>query len=1020
VNGWLDLQGGSSAALELAARAGRNRAELRLSRFDLARPAPLDAAHGPEGRLTASLADARALLEPLGLAWPLAALELDADLRRDHAELAGSVALEGGRIELERGELRLPPGGGEAFVALAGQADFDDLAPLGASLGQPLAGRWKGALDVTGPLRHPVGRFVGRGEALSVRGIALDTVDVDVQTDGRSARIERCELSGPELEAVLRGGLELEPLELVDMAMNLSADRGPLSELLPFPCEHAFLHARLAGPLTEPHGAFEASASGLELVGFRIEDAEARGRLAGSVLEVAELRLLLASAGDAEPEENVVEAAGTLRRAADGFTALLERVALVWQGVRVQLERGARLDFAPGRLSVDGLELASSSLGVAGRATIALRHEEGTTRGRLDFEDYHAGALLAPFLPPGWRAGRLRGALAGELGETTSALGLDLAFEGWRLGPDWPELGAQLRGRLEGRSLTLERFELGYAAEEGARVAGSLRVPFDPRRGPELAAGPVELGLVLETGDMVRSLRRAGLELGLAETGPCRAQAELAGEWRTLAGTLGVTAERVTLGTEAGARACDLAAELVVGETVRVSSAVFSAPSGTITLSGEIGTPLDLPRWLADRLALLEAPLALEAKLDLADVGWIAGLSADLRRISGQVAGRVEVTGNLLAPELAGRLEWREGELRLVASQTPVRNLAADVAFEGDLVRVEALAGEVGGAPVRVSGTLEPFGPFPRLDLVVTGQNLLLARDAHLRLRADADLVVKGTPSQLAIRGELALAEGLYTGEISPLEQLVRAGRRTQPSRSEPLSLWSEGPLADAELDVHVVGPRTFEYRTNLLEAELRPDVWLRGTGAFPSLEGPVYVDEASLVLPSGKLKLVSGLLTFQREAPLRPEAALTAAMRVQRHDVRAVATGTLDELEIVLTSSPPMATDDLWLLVLTGQVPTSRWEDRSSQAMEALAVFLARDALVRWFSSDADDTESLLERFEIDVGAKSSQSGQPTGRVLFYLKPEKRRSGRATYLSAEIDEYDRVNYALGIVFRPR
>jgi hypothetical protein len=39
---------------------------------------------------------------------------------------------------------------------------------------------------------------------------------------------------------------------------------------------------------------------------------------------------------------------------------------------------------------------------------------------------------------------------------------------------------------------------------------------------------------------------------------------------------------------------------------------------------------------------------------------------------------------------------------------------------------------------------------------------------------------------------------------------------------------------------------------------------------------------------------------------------------------------------------------------------------------------------------------------------------------VLFYLRPQSRRSGRATYLSAEIDEHDRVNYALGIVFRPR
>ena len=178
--------------------------------------------------------------------------------------------------------------------------------------------------------------------------------------------------------------------------------------------------------------------------------------------------------------------------------------------------------------------------------------------------------------------------------------------------------------------------------------------------------------------------------------------------------------------------------------------------------------------------------------------------------------------------------------------------------------------------------------------------------------------------------------------------------------------------------------------------------------------------DGSQLILPSGKLALTSGLLTFRRESGLRADVSFTAEVRVQRHDVRLVATGTLAALEVVPSSSPPLAADDLWILVFTGQLPTERWQDRNSQAMEALALFLARDSLVRWFGGDPSDTEGLLERFEIDVGAETSDSGQPTGRVLFYLRPLDRRSGRATYLSAELDEHDRVNYALGIVFRPR
>jgi translocation and assembly module TamB len=422
--------------------------------------------------------------------------------------------------------------------------------------------------------------------------------------------------------------------------------------------------------------------------------------------------------------------------------------------------------------------------------------------------------------------------------------------------------------------------------------------------------------------------------------------------------------------------------------------------------------------------ALLEAPLELALDVELADVAWIAALVPDLRRISGAVSGQLALRGTAQEPEFGGGLAWRGGELRLTAFDTPVRAISAEITLDEDVVVVERLYGEVGGAPVEVRGTVEPLGPFRRMDLRVEGTSLLLARSARLRLRADASLVVKGTPGQLSVAGELALTEGLYIGEISPLEELLRAGRRTRPEgpsgeRTGPVQIFRDDPLASAEFDVRIVG-EPFEYRTNLLRAELRPELRLRGTGGYPIVEGPVYVEEASFALPSGTMEVVSGVLQFGSGEPLRPDMTLTSEMSVARYDVRATATGTLDELEITLSSTPPLPQDDLWVLVLTGQAPTDRWQDRSSQAMESLAVFLARDTLVRWFTDGPGDGEGLLDRFEIDVGAQPSQTGQTTGRVLFYLKPRSRRATRETYLSAEIDQYDRVNYALGIVFRPR
>ncbi len=1027
------LVAGRAQVEQLELAVGRNRVTLEDAQLDLARSGWLEIVRSARGQLALSLPEPQALAELLARPLPLTSAELVFSAESGCARVIGRAEVEGGQVVVESGLVTLPVDGD--FLALDLdldlQAEFSDLAPLGRLLGQPLAGRWQGAIDVQGPLRAPTGRIVGRGEALEIAGVVLDTIELDLQTDGDSARFERCEARGPDFEAVLRGEVRLEPLEFVDVALDLSARDSALRSLLALPVASAFVHARLSGPLTAPRGSFEASVTGVELGRFRIDDAQARGTLDGERLEVAELRL---TSG-----ESALEGAGSLRRTGAEFAAELERLSFAWRGAEVAVERGARFTFGSGRFALDGLELRSRSEAQAdagetesenagdnaaeGRATLTLRHADGVTRGVLECRAYDAGPLLAPFLPAGVAAGRTSGRIEGSLGGAAPTLTFALALTNWSLHAAWPPLAGELRGELDDGALALDQLELGYTADEAARVTGTLRVPLDPERPLALLDGPVALRLALETGDVARTLRRAALPAPAA-SGPGRIEADLAGTWHALTGELTLAAEDVALGSEFGARTADLSAALELGDHVRVREAVLSAPSGTLRLAGTLGATPDVPAWLADRWLLLEAPLALELQLDLADVSWAAGLSRDVRRIAGQVAGRLTLTGNVLRPRLAGALELRAGELRLASLAFPLRALEADLRFEGETVQVERLVGEVGGAPLRAHGTLEPFGPHPRLDLVVQGERLLLARDANLLVRADADVVVKGTASLLSLRGELVLAEGRYRGEISPLEELLKVGKRPPAARPSRFTLWPEEPLASAELDLRIRAgegeKRAFEYSTNLMSASLRPDVWLRGTGAYPVLEGQVYVDQASLILPSGVLELSSGLLTFRREAPLVPDLALTAQMRAQGHLVRLTATGTLQELEVSLSSSPPLASDDLWVLVVTGQMPVERWEDNSSQAMEELALFLARDTLVRWFEDEPSDTEGLLERFEIDVGTKTSQSGQPTGRVLFYLRPRDLRSGRATYLSAEMDEYDRVNYALGIVFRPR
>lgn len=959
------------------------------------------------GVLELELADLAALPGAPLADWPLESVELALTLAEGRTELSGRLGLTTGQLVIERGELRHAGHGSwrDLECALALSADVRDLAPFSRWVGRPLAGRWSGAVEVSGPLAAPVGRFLGRGEELVLDGLALDSAELDLETDGQRVSLTTCRASGPDFRGHASGELTLRPLALVELTLAARADGPALATVLPFPAQRAFLAATLSGPPEALDGSFEVSLSGAELAGTALEDAEARGTLVAGTIRFDELT---AAGADAK-----LTASGSLARVEDGWHAELAGLELGWGDLACTLEKGARARFGRGRFELDDVVLLSASAQGTGRAELGLRHDETGTRFTLACERFDAGSVLSKTLPGGWSLGEVSGTLALARDVAGERAEFDLSLAAERRGRHGsPGLSLRARGRSGAGRLELERLEL--ARGDVLRLAGSLALPFDRARPLELSPGALSAELELAGTDST-SLQGLGLELPELRHGRFSGFLRLEGSWNALGADGALAVEGLEL-DPSGQHPVNARLGFELGDALR-PTLELSSDLGRVSVQGSLGITGDLLALGAEPGRLLEAPLDLGADVTLDQLDWLAPLVPDLRRISGRVAGRLTAAGTVQDPRLGGALAWREGELRLARFATPFRALSGDFRLEDDVIHVESLRGEVGGAPLRASGTLEPFGPFTRLDLRVTGENLLLARSSRLRLRADADLELSGSPELLHVAGTLALSEGLYESEFDILKEILRAGRGSQSSDGKPLAFARTGNLSRTVFDVHVVSKRRFRYQTNVLTADLRPDAWLRGTGAAPTVEGPIYVDAAELVLPSGKLQLESGLLAFRPERPFRPDVTLTAAMRVQRHDVRVVATGSLDELTVDPTSTPPLATDDLWVLILTGQPPTERWQDRSAAAMESLAVFLARDQFVRWFGGDS---EGLLDRFEIEVGARTTQSGQPTGRVLFYLKPRRVDSRRASYLSAEIDEYERVNYSLGIVFRPR
>ena len=83
------------------------------------------------------------------------------------------------------------------------------------------------------------------------------------------------------------------------------------------------------------------------------------------------------------------------------------------------------------------------------------------------------------------------------------------------------------------------------------------------------------------------------------------------------------------------------------------------------------------------------------------------------------------------------------------------------------------------------------------------------------------------------------------------------------------------------------------------------------------------------------------------------------------------------------------------------------------------VAVYVGRDFISRWFGSESvEASESILDRFQVDVGRAVTRGGEETLDAQFRLTQGIISDGDTLYLTGEKDVFDFYNAGVKIVFR--
>ena len=873
-------------------------------------------------------------------------LELAGTIRRGVLTVdKGLLAAGGGLVHVKRLEADLKDVaalGADAALEADADIQWPDLRDLAALFPIPeLEGRLQGHIHLAGSRHLPRGQLGLQGEGLQLAGVRLGNLELACRSDGEWLTIDTGRLRNREDRAVLSGSVAHATGRLADTRFKLQVrDMEPYAK--PFLAADQqvagglSVEAAVTGTLQEPVLAADYALSRTTLGSFSV--ATARGRLQATKASIAITRL------EANSEMGSIDLAADIAFNSAGTPVQIDLARLSYQNsdTAMDLTAPARIS----RLKDGGWRFKSLELaGTAGR--ISVRGAIGGTGAGDFFVDL-----------TGVRSGSWLAEMDGPV-QDFDGLDARLHFTGTPSAPraeitghmphlrlrKWPH---PLEGRfdlaVDDAGITVRRWMWSDDAGQLFSTAGHIPMVYDA--GWRKMPGPLQL-----TGDFSMqdvAFLQSVIPDSPVSGGSLQARLDLAGTAAAPTGTLACTVKDLVLapspegspqGPFEGRAMLNLRPEGVDLEELRLDAAFMSLRGRGRWRAADGSTP-----WFARLDQLSEGHLSASADIDIPDLGWLGEMLPGVRRVGGRVEGTLHVEGPLSKPMLEADLSLKDASLRLEGDAPGLESLEADFRADGERVMIRSLRGEIGGAPFQVAGELRRSadkGWMP--DLHLTGKNLLLYRTADIRVRADTDVRLTGPLEKMTLSGEVGLTNGRATRYIDLLGFLKKA----PPSAgvpSEVLFSLPDPPLKDLIFDVRITSRTPFELRNNVIRGSLRPDLHLGGTGELPLLTGEVYVDPTRLRMPAGIMSIESGVIRFLPSRANRPVMDLRGEGRVFDYEITALIEGPVEEPQITLSSSPPLPSDQLMLMLLTGSPPREENQTGAEGVPMNLAVYVGQD----------------------------------------------------------------------------
>jgi len=295
-------------------------------------------------------------------------------------------------------------------------------------------------------------------------------------------------------------------------------------------------------------------------------------------------------------------------------------------------------------------------------------------------------------------------------------------------------------------------------------------------------------------------------------------------------------------------------------------------------------------------------------------------LEVNGRRVKGQIALDVAITGTRAAPRIDGNAKLAQGDMQDYTLGAHLSDVEAQLQAAGDTVRIVSFTAHAGPGTVSASGTVGALAPDRPVNVKLTARNAQPLATDLLTANMDLDLTLRGQAStRLDLAGKILIhhADINIPNALPPTVAVLdvrRPGQSAPPPPSAP-------PLV-VGLDLTVDAPRAVFVRGRGLEAEVGGELRVGGTTATPQISGGFDLRRGIFDLAGTSLTFTSGKVTFNGTGlrqKIDPMLAFEAESTSGGVTAKLNVTGYADAPKITLTSQPDLPQDEILARLLFG-----------------------------------------------------------------------------------------------------